>query len=176
MREFLQTYYDRWAFDHPTTRDIQQVAEDVSGEDLDWFFDQYVYGTATVDYAVGRVSNSKIADSDVAGRDSTRYNGYVLVHRKDDGYFPVTVQVRYRDGTTERKTIDGQDEWLRLSFYNHAGIVEAFIDPDNDVWLDINRLNNRRIVDGPQGPFARKIQLKATVAVQQLLFLLAGIF
>ncbi|NND72075.1 MAG: M1 family metallopeptidase, partial [Rhodothermales bacterium] len=38
MREFLQTYYDRWAFDHPTTRDIQQVAEDVSGEDLDWFF------------------------------------------------------------------------------------------------------------------------------------------
>ncbi len=176
MRSFLREYYDRWSFRHPTTRDIQQVAEDVSNEDLDWFFDQFVYGTATVDYEVYQIRNSKIEGSDVSGSDSTRYNGYVMVHRVYDGYFPQTVQVRYTDGSTERITVDGKDEWLKVEFRDHTGIEEAYIDPDDDVWLDTNRLNNRRVVSGPNGPLSRKVHLKAAVLLQQLFFTIAGIF
>ncbi len=175
MRSFLQEYYRQWSFKHPTTRDLQQVAEDVSGEDLAWFFDQYVYWTAAVDYEINRLGNSRLSDTGVQG-DSVRYNGYVLVHRNADGYFPQTLEVRYRDGTAERQTIDGKDEWTRVNFYDHAGIEEAYLDPDNEVWLDTNRLNNRRTLSSGEGPLPRKIHFKATVLLQQLFFTIAGIF
>lgn len=173
MQQFLKEYYSRWAFRHPTTRDLQDVVEDVAGEDLGWFFDQYVYGTAVVDYELYRIQNTRIIEDD-SDADSTRYNGYVLVHRLEDGTFPQTVQVKFRDGSIDRRVIDGQDEWTRINFYNHAGIEEAFVDPDNEVWLDVNRLNNRRSTTSA-APLPRKVQFKAAVLLQQLYFVLSGI-
>ena len=38
QQKFIKAYYAQWRFKHPTTRDLQDVAEQVSGEDLDWFF------------------------------------------------------------------------------------------------------------------------------------------
>lgn len=174
MQEFLREYYSRWAFKHPTTRDLQDVAEDVAEEDLDWFFDQYVYGTAVVDYELSRIQNTRIIDDAGVDADSVRYNGYVLVHRLEDGTFPQTVEVTFRDGTTDRRIVDGVDEWTRVNFYDHAGIREAFVDPDNEVWLDVNRLNNRHSTSS-SAPLPRKVQFKTAVLLQQLYFVISGL-
>ncbi len=37
-------YGDQYRFDTATTDDFQTVMEDYSGQDLDWFFDQWIYG------------------------------------------------------------------------------------------------------------------------------------
>ena len=69
MNEVMRTYVERWRFRHPTTEDFIAVANDVSGEDLGWFFDQAIYGTERLDYAVDRVVNRKVEER---GYDLTR--------------------------------------------------------------------------------------------------------
>lgn len=41
----INTYLNRYKFQNVETADLQNVMEEVSGRDLDWFFKQWVYGT-----------------------------------------------------------------------------------------------------------------------------------
>lgn len=181
MREILRTYYSRWRFGHPTTRDFIAVAEEVSGQDLDWFFDQFVYGSATIDYAVKAILNP--ADRDDAEADSTAADSSaaeaaepaqsrVVVQRIGTGYFPQLLRVRFEDGTTEDVPWDGREEWKRFTF--DRPVVEAYLDPENAVWLDLNRLNNRRLAEADH-TLARKMQFKFVVWLQQIFYLIAGL-
>lgn len=55
MLEIMREYVNRWRFQHPTTQDFINVAQDVSGRDLRWFFDQALFSNAVLDYSVERV-------------------------------------------------------------------------------------------------------------------------
>ncbi len=48
----LAAYRERFAFRTATTEDFRAVAEGVSGADLEWFFDQWVYGGGAPAYGV----------------------------------------------------------------------------------------------------------------------------
>ncbi|MEA3287843.1 MAG: M1 family aminopeptidase [Candidatus Marinimicrobia bacterium] len=43
--ETLAQYRDTYQFSHASTENFQEVAEIVWGQDLEWFFDQWIYGT-----------------------------------------------------------------------------------------------------------------------------------
>ncbi len=172
MHQVWRTYYDRWAFRHPTTRDFIAVAEEVSGQELDWFFDQFVYGTAVVDYRVVSISNRNVSEEE----EPDRFESRVRVERKADAIYPQTLQVRYADGTTERKEWDGRDQWYAFEFEGDQRIVEAFLDPENHILLDTNRLNNRRVLTSEaDGRVGRKYQLKTAVWLQQIFTLITGL-
>ena len=169
MRRILRTYYERWRFRHPTTRDFIAVAEEVAGRDLSWFFDQFVYGNATIDYAVERlVNHTSAGDSVQAAPRST-----VVVSRLGTGYFPQTLRLRFDDGTTQDVAWDGRDDRKRFTF--DRPIAEAYLDPENVVLLDLDRLNNRRLARADD-TLARKVQLKFTVWLQQVFYLAAALF
>jgi hypothetical protein len=60
----------------------------------------------------------------------------------------VKVLVRFKDGTTETRSWDGQARWARLEFVKPVEVESAQVDPDG-VWLiDANLANNSRGVDG----------------------------
>ena len=48
----LRAYHQRFAGSVASSADFQAVAEEVSGQDLDWFFDQWVFGRRMPDLAV----------------------------------------------------------------------------------------------------------------------------
>lgn len=48
----FHAYYQKWKFKHPYPEDIQAVFEEVSGKDLDWFFNGYLNGTEKVDFRI----------------------------------------------------------------------------------------------------------------------------
>lgn len=174
MRTFLRTYYERWRFRHPTTRDLQDVAEEAAGEDLDWFFDQFVYGTAVVDYAVSSIGNTAIADP--SGADSVDwYRGRIRVERVYDGTFPVTIRARFSDGSTEDITWDGTDKWKEITFTKPVRLEEAYVDPEGVLWLETKRLNNRRTLE-PSTAFARRERRKFTTRFQQILYIVQALF
>jgi hypothetical protein len=50
--EIYREWADRYRYDSATTADFQQVIEDVTGEDWDWFFDQWVYMAGYPEYRV----------------------------------------------------------------------------------------------------------------------------
>lgn len=177
MREFLRTYYDTWRFRHPTTRDLQDVAESVSGEDLDWFFDQFVYGTATFDYKLSSLSNVRLADDDDGSDASESFEGRIRIERKGDGVFPQTVLVTFDDGSTESREWSGKERWIEFTFGHTSRIIEAYIDPENKVLLDTNRLNNRRVlITRTDNRLARTAQLRITSLIQQFMILVSGLF
>lgn len=173
MHQVLRTYYDRWRFRHPTTRDFIAVAEEVAGMDLGWFFDQYVYGVAVVDYEVASLHSSKAEPPE--GTEDDWYESRVTIHRKRDGVFPQTLLVRFEDGSEERLAWDGVDEWKRFAFHKATRAAEAYLDPDNAVRLDVNRLDNRKIAE-EDNTLARKEQLGFTTLLQQVFYLIAGLF
>lgn len=52
----FKTYAKRWAFKHPEPADFFRTMEDASGEDLDWFWRGWFYGTDPVDIAIDKVT------------------------------------------------------------------------------------------------------------------------
>ncbi|MCW3090618.1 MAG: family metallopeptidase [Ferruginibacter sp.] len=51
----LKEYARRWAFKHPTPADLFRTMEDASGEDLDWFWRGWFYGTDACDISLDSV-------------------------------------------------------------------------------------------------------------------------
>ncbi len=48
----LKSYYDACKFKHPEPIDVERVFEKESGVHLDWYFDEWINTTRTLDYAV----------------------------------------------------------------------------------------------------------------------------
>ncbi|WP_187477461.1 M1 family metallopeptidase [Amniculibacterium sp. G2-70] len=59
----FKTYAKRWAFRHPEPADFFRTMEDASGEDLDWFWRGWFFGTDPVDISIDKVS---VATPDLA--------------------------------------------------------------------------------------------------------------
>jgi hypothetical protein len=51
-----QTFLQRWAWKHPYPWDFFNTVEEVTGQDLDWFWRTWFYETWTLDQAVGSVT------------------------------------------------------------------------------------------------------------------------
>lgn len=60
MQRIMRTYFERWKFKHPSTQDFIAVANEVSGQDLRWFFDQALFTTAILDYSVADVFTREV--------------------------------------------------------------------------------------------------------------------
>jgi hypothetical protein len=54
----FKEYARRWAFKHPEPADFFRTMEDASGEDLDWFWRGWFYGTEACDISLDSVKHS----------------------------------------------------------------------------------------------------------------------
>jgi hypothetical protein len=55
----FREYAKRWAFKHPEPADFFRTMEDASGEDLDWFWRGWFYGTDVCDISIDTVKFAK---------------------------------------------------------------------------------------------------------------------
>jgi Peptidase family M1 domain len=113
------------------------------------YFNQAVYGTQILDYAVDSISSDPVQwwlpePKDAKDRD---YRTIVTLHRKGDFVLPVTVEIIFEDGTRKREQWDGIDRWISFTYTGKTKIRSAEIDPDHTVLLDKNLFNNSYTVD-----------------------------
>jgi hypothetical protein len=161
MRNAMHAYFERYKFTHPTGTDFLKTIEDVSGQDLTWYFNQAVSGTNVLDYEVAGIRSDpadwyeKIPPSYKKGQ--TPFRDTVLVHRKGDFLFPVETEIRFDNGEVIREKWDGHDRWTRYSYLKKAKIVSAEIDPDHKVPLDKDYFNNSQTAE-PKTGATRKLQ------------------
>jgi len=126
----FKEFFDRWAYKHPQPADFFRTMEDVSGEDLDWFWRSWFYETDTMDQAVDSVATG----------DTTR----VIVEQRDELMMPMTVQLAYEDGSTEQRRVPAEAFYtqdtntLRVT---KGSLQRVVIDP-NRILPDMNRGNN----------------------------------
>ena len=55
----FREYAKRWAFKHPTPADLFRTLEDATGEDLDWFWRGWFYGTDACDISIDTIKHAK---------------------------------------------------------------------------------------------------------------------
>ena len=158
LKEILSTFYQRWSFRHPKPEDFFAVAQEVSGRDLTWFFDQVHGSSADFDYAIGRVSTKPIDLEGLTGDESElrfaekaepeqdeggrTYRTEVVVERRAQGVFPVQVQLSFEDGSEVRRSWDGRDRWSLLVEERNSKLASVEVDPERILILDLDTTNN----------------------------------
>jgi hypothetical protein len=162
MDDVFREYYRRWAFRHPSGRDFIAVVNDVVraehgdefGGNMDWFFDQVLYGSGICDYRLAGISvrairgYSGIIEGDsIAYKKSDRKNDTLFlskvgVERVGDICLPVEVLIGFDDGDEVFETWDGKGRYLDFEYTGKHKAIWAKVDPDNKIDIDVDRLNN----------------------------------
>ena len=118
----FKDFFQKWKFKHPYPEDLEEVFNNHSNEDLDWFFDNVFEKTTYVDYGVTYVRNK------------------FILHNY--GTFPCPVEVAYYDENNKEINRD----WLHnindeRILNTPLKTVKVKIDPDEHM-PDIDRSNN----------------------------------
>src|SRR3989475_8720264 len=129
MRKILRTYYARWRLKHVDENAFRSVAEEVSHQDLKWFFGQWLHGTPLIDYGFGKVKRKKTADG--------RWRMTVTIRRLGDGWMPI--ELGYGDAIVAR--VSGQRERETVEFLSDKKPKRLVLDPRQRAH-DWNALNN----------------------------------
>jgi hypothetical protein len=107
------------------------------------YFNQAVYGTQTLDYAVDSISSDPLQWWLPEPKDKkSEYLSTVYLHRKGDFILPITAEIVFDDGTHIRERWNGVDRWTKFTYTRSAKIISAEIDPDHTALLDTNLFNN----------------------------------
>jgi hypothetical protein len=133
----FREYIRRWAYKHPTPWDFFRTMENVSGEDLGWFWRGWVLNNWKLDMRV----------TGVVYNDDKPENGSVItIENLEKMVMPVTVLVTETNGKQYRINLPAE-VWQRGPMYtfnvNSKGrIDEVLLDPDKKL-PDVNRVNNK---------------------------------
>jgi len=180
LQRILSTYFERWKFRHPTPQDFFDVAYEVSGEDLTWFFDQVYRSSNAFDYGVASLASRPASGRGFFGDDGARafvgrtdsqgsFHTTVVVRRYGEGLFPVDVLVTFEDGETLRERWDGRSRWTLFEYDRPARAVSAEVDPDRVLLLDVDYTNNSYTLDPRADEAARKWSLAWLAWLQDVL-------
>jgi len=160
VQRLLSTYFERWQFKHPEPRDFFAIANEVSRQDLSWFFDQVHRSSDVFDYGVETFKST---------REGQRYRTELIVRRYGEGRFPVDVAVTFGNGERVTERWDGRDRWKRYTYERDQRARTAQVDPDRVLLLDVNYTNNSRTLEGHGGEAATAWSLTWLVWLQDLL-------
>jgi len=131
MRKILRLYYARWQLKHVDEAKFRAVCEEVSHQDLGWFFAEWLHATPLFDYAMARrVQRRRLADG--------RWRTTVTINRLGDGVMPVEIG----DADTIYARATGQPLVERVEFVTARKPGRLMLDPRGKTH-DWNMLNNR---------------------------------
>jgi hypothetical protein len=191
--EVFREYYKRWAFKHPSGKDFIAVVNEVVkrnygekfGPDMNWFFDQTLYGTGIVDYKVNGFTNTKINDfiGYVTEADSQRfvtnvtkddsiYHSVAELYRQGDVILPVEVMIHFNNGDTLKETWDGKERYRDLYYSGNRKIDWVKIDPEYKIRMDADFTNNS-ITENPDRVPVRRYINKLIIFMQFFLNLIS---
>ena len=179
MRAILSAYFERWRFRHPMPDDFFAVVNEVSGQDLTWFFDQTYRSSHEFDYGV-RTLTSVPNDSGgyfetseglvVGDREADgEFRTVVVAERYGEATFPVDVTTTFGDGETVTERWDGVGRRAIYTYVRSARAVSAEVDPDFVLRLDVRRTNNSITIEPLGEAVSAKWALKWFAWMQDLL-------
>ncbi|HEX6134515.1 MAG TPA: M1 family metallopeptidase [Longimicrobiales bacterium] len=130
FRAALRRYYADKRLEHVSEPDLRAAVNAASPLDLDWFFDQWIHTTGTLDYRIGELSTWQAADG--------RWIARIEVIRDGEAWMPVDIRV---GDTVQRLTSRETRQIVLLSTTARPSSVT--LDPDN-ILLDLDPANNTK--------------------------------
>lgn len=129
----FRSYIKTWAYKHPQPSDFFNHMENVTGENLDWFWKGWFYSNANIDLAIDGVFP---------------YGANYVVNLSNRGELPMPVllEITYENGEKERRMLP-VEIWFKGNQWSHLlrvdkKVVGVEIDPDK-VITDINSGNDK---------------------------------
>jgi aminopeptidase N len=121
----LEAYRDRYEYRTATTDDFREIAEEVWGGDLRWFFDQWVYGGGAPAYRFGWHEHEV---------DGQRYLEVSLAQTQDESAFEMPLTIETIEHGQRRRYAVWNDERNEHFLIPVSAPVDAFdLDPDVSV-------------------------------------------
>lgn len=121
-----RTYIKRWAHKSPTPYDFFYTVEDVSGQQLDWFWNPWFFNYGSVDVAIKSFDEGKLQIENLGNRP-----------------VPVTVKVVYEDGTetemVETIAVWKQSSQVEMQIPNSNAVKAIMVNMDIP---DVDLVNN----------------------------------
>lgn len=137
FNQAFREYINRWAYKHPTPWDFFHTMENVSGEDLGWFWRSWVLNTWKLDQGVKDVKYIR--------NDPT--NGVTItIENLEKMPMPAIVLVKEENGTEHKLNLP-VEIWQRGTKWTFgvnttSKVIDVILDPDK-LLPDINRSNNK---------------------------------
>jgi Peptidase family M1 domain len=174
--EIFKEYYRKWAFKHPSGKDFVNVVNEVVprmngnkfGPDMNWFFDQTLYGTGICDYKVANFFNSRITDfkgientgDSVLFKKSDRekdtlFKATVQLERLGEVMLPEEILVHFDNGDHILETWDGKSRFKDFKYTGTRKVDWVKIDPDYKIKMDVNYINNSMTYNPDRKPVRR---------------------
>ncbi|MGH9172859.1 MAG: hypothetical protein ACRD1H_00810, partial [Vicinamibacterales bacterium] len=179
LQRIMSAFFERWKFRHPRPEDFFAIANEVSGQDLTWFFDQVYRSSNVFDYGVERFESERLtirgleqAGAQPAFREQIaegRYRTTVVVRRFGEAVFPVDVVTTFADGEQTRERWNGRERWRLYTYDRSTGAVQTQVDPERTLLLDVNYTNNTRTLEPQTDEAATKWSFKWMVWLQDLM-------
>ncbi len=160
LQRILSTYFAASAFTHPGPAEFFATVNDVSGQDLGWYFDQVYRSSNVFDYGVQDIRSE---------RDGDQYRTTVVARRYGEATFPVDVLVTFASGERVTEHWDGKERWKVFTYDRLARLVSAQVDPNRVLLLDVNYTNNSRTMEPRSGTAATKWSISWMVWLQDCL-------
>ncbi|MEE8167335.1 MAG: M1 family aminopeptidase [Candidatus Hydrothermarchaeales archaeon] len=139
--QVIETYLQEYKGKSASIEDFEGIVNGVQGEDMTWFFDEWIRGTTLPDYALEEV---------LVGKSSSGYEYITKIKISQEGdlsKMPVDITLYTEDGSrTKRILVDGHKE--EVSFVTQAKPLYAEL--DKDYWiLESKRSNNLYVINYP---------------------------
>jgi hypothetical protein len=157
LQRAMSTYFARYAFRHPKPTDFFAVLNEVSGQDLTWFFDEVYRGSSSFDYSIELLRSEPSEKS---------FRTTVVARRIGEGSFPVSVRVVFDNDEEQRWQWDGRDRWKLFETQRDVAAAYAQVDPDGVLLLDVDTTNNSFTLKPQARRAARKWSLAWLIWLQ----------
>lgn len=165
MLDVMTTFFQRYQFAHPSSEDFRAVAEEVSGQDLSWFFDGLVYGDGALNYTVtgvdahsvtvarqggpstlrlrsGQAPSASSGQAPLASSGQAPSTGSGQAGSGHSLAIPTEVLVTFADGSTVLEPWDGAEAEVTFTYETRPPVQSAEVDPEHKIVVDLRWADN----------------------------------
>lgn len=132
--QILHEYYEQWQLKHVDEARFQEVCERVSGQDLDWFFEQWLHSKKNCDYKLAKLESTSNPDGE-------GYLTQVQIKRLGEIIMPLEVEFEFKNRPVEKRRLDGRLRTIEEVFKFEEKPTRAAINPKNEI-MDMNLADN----------------------------------
>ena len=121
----LHKYYGRYKYSNASVEDFINVCQEVSGKNLEKFFDQWVFTGTEIPFCEYWYSIEK--------NDDKTFLDFRIIQTQADYpefHFPLEIKLSYNDGSSEIKRIEINSVKQELHIEIQEDLSEVLIDPD----------------------------------------------
>ena len=132
----FQSYIERWAYKHPTPDDFFHTMENVSGEDLSWFWRGWFLNNWRLDQAVREVKYVK---------NDPKQGALITIDNLEKMAMPAIIEIKTKSGKTARVKLpveiwERNTSWTFL--YPSTEAIESVTSDPGHVFPDHNSQND----------------------------------